>query len=185
MRGVKGWCILRTAGRLTLPLAESLASRGFDVWTPAEVKLGRARGRRGRAETRKPMMPTFVFARAGHLWSLVSLAEDPACPHEGFSVFRHLDRYPVIADAELEPLRMSEVRAIPLDQLQTFERGERVLVPSGSFCGLGGQVVESNGRFTLVCFGGHMQVKISTFILQPNKAFSGSRPKMGTAAQAA
>jgi hypothetical protein len=38
----------------------------------------------------------------------------------------------------------------------------------GGFAGMTGIVQESDGRYTLVGFGGSLSVKIDTFLLQPN-----------------
>jgi hypothetical protein len=35
---MKTWCILRTAGRNTIPLVETLNADGFTAWTPIEVQ---------------------------------------------------------------------------------------------------------------------------------------------------
>ena len=170
---MSGWIILRTSGRRTLPLAASLAEDGYEAWTPAETK----RAPRSRARYRVPMMPTFVFARSQHLVDLLQLAEMPVKPrrgkrlrqpaHEDFSVFHYYDRIPIVDDAELDNLRRLEARSTPPPIVEPYRRGQSVVVTQGVACGLGGQVVRSDGESTLVCFGGHMRMKISTFILKP------------------
>jgi hypothetical protein len=176
--GQDAWIILRTAGRSTLPLAATLAVDGFDVWTPA-VTLGPPRKR-----VEAPIVPTYVFAKARHLWTLVSLSEDPTHRHEGFSVFRHYDRYPLIEDRELEPLRYEERKGAPPECRRVFLPGEEVRVACGPGTGKKGIVEYARGKFAMVDFGGSMRVKINAFILQPIMANSGSTGN-GAAAQAA
>jgi hypothetical protein len=175
-----GWCILRTAGPRTLMLAQSLVAAGLDVWTPAQViKVRRPRSKITR-ERVSPIMPTFVFARASHLGELQRLRNLPVSPHPGFSIFRHAGTVPIIGDRDIASLRSLEAaeaakRQAGLDREQrkglkkqrhVFAIGERVHVPEGSFTGLTGVVQGGDGKFALICFGGTVQVKIATFLLQ-------------------
>lgn len=167
------WCILRTSSRGTLGLARSLAADGFEVWTPAKSRTIRVPRANVRRPIQVPIVPSFVFARARHLTELFELAMLPERPrrgrhpaHERFSVFHHNDRVPLIRDVDLEPLRQAEAKIIPARKRKTFSRGDSVRVPSGSFGGMTGIVERSDGRYTLVCFGDLMRVKISTFILK-------------------
>lgn len=158
------WCILRTSGRLTLPLAEALEADGFKAWSPVEVQ----RHKRTRARKRVPIMPTFVFAEADRLPDLLEMAEAPA-PKVGFSVFRHYERIPLIADDELRPLRRAEARAVPEEEWPTFERDQPVTVTEGPYGGVSGKVIRSRGEWALVLFGWH-RVKISCFCLRAEVA---------------
>lgn len=69
------WCILRTAGRSTLPLAQSLGADGYDVWTPVETTTRRVPRMNAKRTIRLPIMAGFVFARARHLVDLMQLAD--------------------------------------------------------------------------------------------------------------
>lgn len=153
------WIILRTAGRHTLRLTESLAEDGFGVWTPVEVSVEKKR------EVRKAMLPGFIFADASRLFDLLELAAMPVKPRRGpclskpahrpFGVFHYLDRIPLIDDCHLNPLRRiarrrtAQAAAAPLKKYQTVRAG----IGTGSFQGMVGRVEKSNERFTIVCFG--------------------------------
>jgi hypothetical protein len=164
----QSWCILRTGGRNTLDLAASLKQDGFEVWTPRELKRSR-RPRNVRPEPEPvPMMPTFVFAGAAHLWTLVDLSEKP---NAGFSVFHCIDRFPIIADVDLRGLREAEKDAIPKADRPAYSKGEGVVATDGPYSGLPGKVIRCRGGDALVLFG-WQKVKISTFILRsdmPNR----------------
>ena len=149
------WCILRTSGRNTLRLATSLRLAGIDAWTP-----------RLRANDDKPapLMPSFVFARQAYLRRLLEMAATPGKLMD-FSVFHHRDMIPLVKDGELERLRQAERKTVTRRKQRTFDRGDRVRVPNGSFGGMIGTVEHSDGKFTEVSFGGSMRVKIGTFIL--------------------
>jgi hypothetical protein len=121
---------------------------------------------RAKIERPIPIMPTFVFARARHLVDLLGLSERRSEHHEGFSVFHHYGRIPLVDDAELEALRSEERRTAPKQSRHVFPKGERVRVPTGAFGGMIGEVEEGNDRFTMVCFGGGATVKIATFLLR-------------------
>lgn len=175
------WCILRTSGPRTLGLAASLASAGFEVWTPRRVERRRLpRGRKGHKEVEAAIMPTFVFARASQLTELQAIRADPSNPHPAFSLFKHLGRIPLIAEREVAALRAEEEKArlaVLKRQRHTFAPGTRVHVPEGSFAGLSGDVVDGgNGKFALVCFGGSFQVQIATFLLRTDEVQGGPSP---------
>jgi transcription antitermination factor NusG len=122
--------------------------------------------RRAKAEHTAPIMPTFVFAHIKHLAELAALSHSWRNPHPSFSVQRYNDRYPIIADAELRPLRMAERQSIPLEHVKTFEPGERIRLTEGSFAGLTGIVQTSDGRHTMICFPNFtIPIKISTLLL--------------------
>ena len=169
------WCILRTSGARTLPLARSLESAGLDVWTPVETQVRRKPRSTARTEHDLPIMPTFVFARARHLPELAQCLALPVNPHPGFSVFHYLDRIPLLANTELSALRAAEDRA----KVRAADRrakgrasgkviptGTEVSVSDGSWTGMSGVVEDGDGKFALVAFGGRLRVKIATFLLE-------------------
>lgn len=183
MARVGNWCVLRTSARGTLGLLRTLSDAGFDVWTPVEVQHRRVPRSKERREVELPMMPTFVFARADRMHDLFNLSRRPGRDHVGFSVMRYHGTIPILADRDIQPLRVAEKRVAPKDRIKTFRRGERVRVPEGSFGGMSGIVEQSDGRFTLVCFGRY-GVTIETFLLESDVQHT-EQPIVGTAAEAA
>lgn len=178
------WCILRTSGRSTLPLAASLSDAGYEVWTPSQVPLNAPRRRRtdDEEEPRCPIIPTYVFARARHLFELIALSANPGRNHAGFSVFRMAEGVPLIAERALAGLRAEEAKMEEDREVRALRKrskrrgisypvGETVRIPSAfpSFAGMDGCVEESDPRFTHVGFGGFLRLKISTFILRENE----------------
>lgn len=111
------------------------------------------------------MLPTFVFVDADHLDELVRYERSPASPHPPYSVFRFYHRAPLLNDAAIEALRMFERQAVPKAERRTVPVGSTIRLPDGPFAGLNGVVQSSDGGYTLVAFGGLMEVKIETFIL--------------------
>jgi len=185
----KRWCILRTSSRSTISLAESLEQAGFETWTPIAVAEKRISRARDRVEILSPLMPSFVFASADGVSDLFRLSADPLKRHVDFSVFHFGDRVPVISDRELETLRDIEGNrhsARILRERRQKHRaepiavGQVVRISEGPFGGLEGIVEESNGRDTVMCFGG-MKVKVDTFILRSD-VIAVSEPDMGAAA---
>lgn len=164
----QSWCILRTSGARTLPLAASLRSAGFDVWTPVQTSTKRRGSSRVRVECEAPVMPTFVFARATDLARLAEVASSRTSMHPAFSIFRYLGRVPLIADAEMAGARKVEDRdrrKIIVKTRRSFSAGQSVKVSDGPAAGLSGEVVEDcNGKFVLVAFGA-VQLKIGTWLL--------------------
>ena len=176
------WCILRTAGRNTMPLTASLARDGFDVWTPIETRIVRVPRMNIRREVRQPIMPSYVFANSSHLVDLLELAEPS---HADFSVLHWMDRIPLIADSDLTALRRIEAKRTPLKKAdRTFPLNSRVRVKEGSFGGMSGDVERSDRSHTVVCFAGRYAVKISTFLLDEDSAYK-FQPATGLAALAA
>lgn len=167
-----GWCILRTSGAKTLPLAKSLAAAGFDVWTPIEGKDRRRPRSKARVEFEAPILPTFVFARAEHLGAIAECQAILASPHPGFSIYHHCGRVPVLADDEIEDLRQFErdaSRALEISRRkirrQAFAAGAVVRLDEGGFAGMSGVVKSDDGKFAAVCFGGSFHVKIASWLL--------------------
>jgi hypothetical protein len=174
------WVILRTAGRSTLRLADSLGEDGFEVWTPVETSIEHVTSMNAKREVRLPILAGFVFADLRYLVDLLELANMPVKPrrgpgmykpaHQGFSVFHHYDRIPVVADRDLNPLRRIARRrtATPLaaKPLKKYQR-VRALEGAGSFEGMSGTVQISDQRQTVVCFGGLLNhVEIPTSLLR-------------------
>jgi transcription antitermination factor NusG len=172
------WCILRTSGRTTLRLADTLATDGFDVWTPREVRKIRIPRANIRREATLPLMPSYVFARSHHLVDLLELAQMEVKPrrgngwgepaHAGFSVMHWNDGIPLIADRHLDRLRLLEIKRTPRKKAdRKFDRGVdvRVKIEGGSFAGMKGRVEKSDEGSTLVCFDERLTVKIATFLL--------------------
>jgi hypothetical protein len=190
----EGWCILRTAGRHTLALAQSLAEDGFEVWTPIETRVVVVPRMTAKRQVRLPIMPGFLFARASHLYHLLGLAAMPNRPrrgtggrqpaHESFSVFHSSDGIPLVADAALEPLRAAEAVAIPKDKRGKFRHGQPVRVLKGNFAGMVGVIEKSDSHTAhvwLTLFGRHMRAKIPAFLLQSDEVGS-EEPNLGIAA---
>lgn len=164
---VSDWCILRTAGRLTLRLADSLSRDGFDVWTPIENRMLRIPRANARRPIRLPIMPSYVFARS---WHLVDLLELATLPTTNFSVMHHHESIPLIGDRELQGLRSIEAKRNPRKKGPRLPEGVsvRVKVEGGSFAGMHGKVERSDETNTLVCFSERLVVKISTSLLEPD-----------------
>lgn len=178
------WCILRTAGPRTMPLAKSLNEAGIDAWTPVEVRKRRRARSKAVVEFDVPMLPTFVFARADRVIDLARTRLDPRSPHPAFSIFQNSGRVALVSDAEMERLRTAERREAPKQRRQVFAAGTTVRVPEGPFGGMSGIVQKGDDKFTLVAFDGRMKVKISTFLLLPDEVQI-VNPKEGSAATAA
>jgi hypothetical protein len=183
------WFILRTAGRSTLVLANSLAEDGFDVWTPSRTQIIRVPRMNVRREIRLPLLPSFIFARSPHLHELLRLAQmeekprrDPnggrlsRAAHRDFSVFHYLDRIPMVADAALDPIREKERQAIPRKDAPRFDRGAKVRVKSGAFEGLKGRVERCKSGYALVIFTDFRNpVNIPTWLLKEDQLFTEER----------
>jgi hypothetical protein len=196
------WCILRTSGRWTLKLADTLAEDGFEVWTPRETRSIRKPRANVRREVTLPIMPSYVFARAAHLIDLLQMAKQDVKPrrgagrgkpaHASFSVMRHGDSIPVIADRHLQSLHRIEQKA-ELDRLRVmkgkpFARGMSVRVKEGShdaWGGMVGRVVKSDADHSRVVFNGsRIEVKIRTSLLSVDE-LGNIQPSHGTAARQA
>lgn len=179
------WCILRTAARSTLRLADGLSASDYEAWTPVEVIRRRVPRKNDAQAIPAPIMPTFVFARASQMPGLFALAADPMTALPSFSVFRYRDRIPLVCDSELRALRAREDRSrrevLKAGKAAPYRHGDMVRAPDGAFAGMSGIVEMSDGKHTLVMFGGRFGVKIDTFLLRENEIGT-DRPIMGTAA---
>lgn len=165
-----GWCILRTSGAKTIPLARSLALSGFDVWTPMQETLKRRRPGVF-VDCEVPILPTFVFAQADQLPSLAGYLARPSSEHPPFSIFHYCGRIPVIAEAEMTSLRDSvlgvqraSLRGSQQMRPRVLPEGTKVRVEQGPYAGMSGVVDSSDGKHTSISFGGWMdRVKIETW----------------------
>lgn len=132
------WCILRMSGGQTLPLARSLRSAGFDVWTPARTirRTVRAKTISGtrQLEIEVAILPTFVFASERDLGLLADAAAQSISPHPAFSIFRQRGLIPLVGDAEIAGLRGEEERAAATMQAmraaETRDEAERIRIAS-------------------------------------------------------
>lgn len=182
----RDWIILRTAGRHTLRLANTLSEDGYEAWTPVETRNIRIPRANVRRTVKLPIMPSYVFARAHDLIDLIQLAAMKPKPrraprkidehsqpaHADFSVMHYHDRIPVIADGHLQSLRQIEAKRSPRQKAdRVFANGlsVRVKMEGGSFAGMTGKVERSDHGATLVCFDNRLTVKISTRFLEANE----------------
>lgn len=173
------WIILRTSGRTTMRLAESLAKDGYEVWTPIETRTVRIPRMNVRRDLTEAIMPSYVFAHAQHLVELLELANMPVKPrrgaglrepaHSGFSVMHAFGGIPSVTDRNLEALRDREVMAVPRKRRKAFQVHDVVRVIKGSFEGMTGIVEKSDGKEAqvwLTLFGRHFKAKIPAFLLK-------------------
>lgn len=186
------WCILRTSGPRTLLLAKSLNEAGIAAWTPTGGGSRRRPRSRDRIDYEVPILPTFVFAKAGWLAELNRCRDTLANPHPPFSIFHYCGTIPIVSDDEISSLRAAESDARRDAELarrkssrHTFRVGNCVRLDDDSaFAGMTGIVKDGDDKFALVSFGGNFVLKIATFLLSPD-ALQDAQPDNGTAAQAA
>lgn len=195
MAGGRGedWFVIRTAGKSTMILAQTLSEDGIEAWTPVLTEVVRVPRTNVRREIKLPMLPSFVFVRSQHLNELLMMArmidrprrgQRPA--HRSFSVFHYLDKIPLIADQHLEPLRAKERDAVPKKARPSFDKNASVRVGSGAFEGLKGRVERCKSGYALVIFTDwKTPVQIPTFLLAEDKSFSDTEPKSGSSRNAA
>lgn len=197
-----GWCILRTAGPRTIPLANSLAKAGYEVWTPRAVHVRRRPRSTIVRDVEAPILPTFVFAKADRIRDLARLAATVSSLHPPFSLFRYVDKFPIIAGDEMATIKAAEVEAqkkydaVLADRARReaarlrnqkirdrrhFDRGQAVQPEGRAFAGVTGIVEEEDGKFAMVNFGGSVRWKIGTWLLESD-AVEGAQPKTGAAA---
>jgi hypothetical protein len=181
------WCILRTAPSRTLLLAAALEGAGFRAWTPRETRKIRLPRSRASREVSSPLTPTIVFADYDQLPRLVSMSRmpSPSCSTwseqerrqvsvsiPNFTVFKHLDTYPRVADRALDALRVAEETVKPRAARHVFQRNDEVKVYGAGFDGLVGKVERTRGRFTFVEFPGskHLAMFDSRLLLPFERA---------------
>lgn len=186
------WCILRTAGARTLPLAASLNAAGFDAWTP-QLTIRRRRPRsKAMVELQAAILPTFVFLRSDRLDDLRRLAMRPGSALVQFSVLSHAGRVPLITDAQMATLRDEEDRAAAAHQVvkdreqrlaerserqrkratlrasaPSYAPGDQVRVLQPAFAGMTGFVERGVGKAVVVNLGGSISVTIEAWLLEP------------------
>ena len=194
------WIILRTSGRFTLRLAETLSEDGIEAWTPVETRNIRIPRANVRRTVQLPIMPSYVFARAHNLIDLIQLSALRPIPrrlscrpgdrteewrpfHADFSIMHYHDRIPVISDHHLQSLRTIEAKRAPRKKADPLPPGlsVRVKQEGGSFAGMRGKVERSDEGTTLVCFDNRLTVKISTSLLFADE-IQHLAPRMGLAA---
>jgi transcription antitermination factor NusG len=172
---VSDWLILRTAGRSTMTLAKTLATDGYEVWTPIETKTERCGRDRRRIEVQRPIMPTYVFARVQHLVDLLQLASMPVKPrrgaglreaaHASFHVLHAFGRIPLVYDKHLAELRRMEAKRTPIKRAAyAFPRNASAKVSGGAFGGMTGVVVRSTPAKTVLRFNGGFPVELPTVL---------------------
>lgn len=159
------WCILRASGPRTLKLAKTLVAAGIDAWTPTAMVKRRIPRKPGRVEKPAPLLPTFVFVREAHLPELFRISRMPGSPHPSFAIFRFANEVVFVREAEVDRLRLLELRMTPKRRRPVMEVGAEVRPTEGAYAGLTGIVKQSDGKLTLVGFGGWMDVKIETSTL--------------------
>jgi transcription antitermination factor NusG len=179
-----GWCILRTKARDTARLAASLAADGVETWTPMETRSVRVPRSNINRRVRRPIMPSYVFARADHLVDLLRLSHAEVKPRRGaglrlpahadFRVMRSPGGIPAVTDASLAELRKLEVQRTPQEPKvkrkrpranKPIDEGATVRVEgAGSLDGLEGQVERSSCSETTFVVGGR-RITLPTCIL--------------------
>ena len=168
----ESWCVLRTSGRSTLPLAASLAGAGFEAWTPVETVFVVLPGSYHKRPGTYAMIPRYVFARSHHDQDLLRLSNSQH-RHPRFTLVRRDDQIGYVADAALEALReaeaMAEVMAVPRKRISPYSRGARVDVKKGPYTGMSGEVESSDGKAAkiwITMFGRHQRVTLPIYYLR-------------------
>lgn len=160
------WCILRTSGPHTLPLARSLVEHRYDAWTPIRVEERRRPRSQARRRVEMPILPTFVFVRAAQVEAIAAAMAAPLSPHPPGSVMRYYGRVPEIADSEVRGLRAEEDR-LRRRALQSTRHhvpeGTALNFVSGPFGGLSGVVEGCDGKFAEVRLVGGLSVKVASW----------------------
>lgn len=172
MSNPQSWIILRTSGRSTLRLADTLRGEGFEVWTPVERRRVRIPRMNARRHVELPILAGLVFAKECHLSDLLELERKRA----GWRVM-YVNGVPATTlDSELEPLRQAEHMAEPKRWTSAFAKDSEVRITKGSFAGATGIVKSCNGKeaeLWVAIFGRYHRVKINTFNLKPISVYSG------------
>jgi hypothetical protein len=188
----EGWCILRTAGRHTLALAQSLAEDGFEVWTPIETRIVRVPRMNARREVRLALLPTYIFARAEHVVDLLQLAAMPVKPrrgaglrlpaHASFSLLHGHEGIPLVKDRHLVAMRDLEARRTPRKRAAyAFPRNREVRVREGICGGMVGTVIRSTEAKTSLYFANGRKFEIPTSFLDPEALETDQEPSLRAA----
>lgn len=177
------WCILRTAGRSTIKLADTLAKDGFEVWTPIETRVTRIDRSRRRIESRHAIMASYVFARSVHLVELLELAKMPVKPRRGeglrdpahadFSVMHWRDKIPMVDDRQLRELRRLQAKLTPKRKSappskkadEPLPVGMSVRLTRSGFEGMKGRIERSDRRYTVVSITDRFKVTLDTCLI--------------------
>ena len=185
------WCIQRTAGPRTLPLAASLIAAGFDAWAP-QMTIRRRRPRsKTMTELQAAILPTFVFLSANGLDDLRRLVAMSPAAVPPFSVMSHAGRVPLISEWQMSALRAEEERAATAHKMivdrearlaernerqrqrailrasaPTFEAGAKVRVTQPAFAGMTGIVERGQGTAAIVNLGGSISITSGAWILE-------------------
>lgn len=185
------WCVLRTSGRSTLKLAETLTADGFAAWSPRETRLVRVARATLRREITEAIMPGYVFADVLHLVDLLELERMEVKPrrgagfgkpaHKRFTVMRHAGQLVVIADRHLQGLRQLEQKAeiarIRMRKAAPFPAGVSVRVRDDvhhAWSGMVGRVERSNsGKTKIIFHGSRIDVEITTSLLSLDELGTG------------
>lgn len=194
------WVILRTTGRHTLRLAETLSEDGYEAWTPVESKTITIPAKNVKRKIKLPIMPSYVFVRAAYLIDLIQMSGMKPIPrrvavrpldraeewrpfHADFSVMHYHDRIPVVSDHHLQSLRTIEQKRNPRQKAAPLTPGVNVRVKQegGCYAGMTGRVERSESTWTLVCINERRTVKISTSLLSVDE-IQHLAPRMGLAA---
>lgn len=177
------WCILRCAGRSTLPLAASLAEDGFEVWTPVETITKRVPRMNARFTVRRPILPSYVFASDEHLVDLLQLAALPVKSrrgaglllpaHASFTVLHAFGKIPLVDDRHLDELRKLEAKRAPKKiAAYAYPQNQRVRVREGVGAGKIGLVIRSTPAKTkILCTGDKRPFEIPTALLDPDEEY--------------
>lgn len=167
------WLILRTSGRTTLPLAQSLAASGFEVWTPVFTQRFRVPRANARRVVTSALLKGFVFGSYKHRHDLLEIANGRGC-HARFSIMAD-DSGGVasIPDRELDGLRWIEAKTNVTAKKahRTIPQGVAVRVSTGLFSGMVGVVRRCKRGITLVCFNDRYSVEIPTSLLEEDRAY--------------
>lgn len=170
------WVILKCSGAQTLRLAQSLAWASIEAWSPAETQTARKAGSRSRRPQRVPIMPTFVFARAEHLFDLLRIHEAPASPHPKFSFLRTVGELSYCPDSALAHLRVAEMKGRAPEEVRKWEVGDEVHYTGSGFEGLVGTVERTKGKSVWVRFAKlPWPVETSAYLLLPKDQQQGRK----------
>ena len=163
------WCVLRMAGPRTLVVRDWLRDAGIAAWTPSQVLKRRRPRSTATHEIVAPIAATFVFAPADDVGELRRIMADPYVASPAFSLLRHRQCVVELRDRELDGLRLAEEAARPKPGSGRKARpdaravGSEVQMTEGAFAGMTGLVESSDGRRTLLDFGGLLgRVEIET-----------------------
>jgi transcription antitermination factor NusG len=166
------WIIVRMAASRTRAVTDALRQAGYDAWTPMETVTKRApRTRVVKARRLVPSMPTYAFVRAIHAFDLAVEIGSPMTTLPAFSIFRHDDRAALIADRDLDPVRITEQQGNMRRTKPLWKDGDMVRVPEGPCAGMSGVIhsLKRSGKLALVAFPGwQVPIEISASLLLPD-----------------